>query len=92
MYCLGNCAAVDLGHIQRLPKRAARIINNNFDYVNTRGLDLVKSLKWSTFEDRQKYLISLVIFKAIHGEDPDYIKNIITMLIEIVPYNLRNES
>ena len=32
--------------IQRLQNRAARIITGNYDFINTRGIDLVKNLKW----------------------------------------------
>ena len=30
----------------RLQNRAARIVSGNYDYVNTRGIELVKSLQW----------------------------------------------
>ena len=68
----------------------ARIISKNYDYINVRGLDLVKNLKWNTFKERQDYLTASLMFKCIHGKAPYYLSDNITMLCDILPYNTRN--
>ena len=40
----GYTTAHNINKVQRLQNRAARILTGNFDYVNTRGIDLVKTL------------------------------------------------
>ena len=40
----GYTTAHNINKVQRLQNRAARILTGNFDYVNTRGIDLVKNL------------------------------------------------
>ena len=40
----GYATAHNINKVQRLQNRAARILTGNFDYVNTRGIDLVKTL------------------------------------------------
>ena len=55
----------------------------NFDYINTRGINLVKQLKWMNVIERKTYFEQLLMFKCIHGMAPDYLCNEITMEIEI---------
>ena len=52
----GNCIGVrERTQLTRLQKRAARYVTGNFDFVNSRGEDLMKDLKWSTVEQRRDY-------------------------------------
>ena len=69
----------NLHKIQRLQNRAARIVSGNYDYVNTRGIELVKSLQWMNVHQRRDYFMSI----CIHGLAPDYLCNEITMQNEI---------
>ena len=39
----GYTTAHNINKVQRLQNRAARILTGNYDYVNTRGIDLVKT-------------------------------------------------
>ena len=39
-------------------KTAARILTGNFDYVNTRGIDLVKTLGLMNVSQRRDYLMT----------------------------------
>ena len=39
--------------LQTLQNRAAHIIEGNCDFINTRGLDLLKELRIQTLEDRE---------------------------------------
>ena len=65
--------------IQLLQNRTARIITGNYDYINTRGIDLVRQLKWMTITQRRNYFTSLMMFKCVHGMAPDYLCDSITL-------------
>ena len=68
---------------QRLQNRAARIITSNFDYVNVRGIVIVKQLKWTNIAQRRDYFMALTMFKCIHGISPIYMCNAITMCSDV---------
>ena len=51
--------------IQRLQNRAARIVTGNYDYVSTRGTELVKRLKWMCVTQRRDYFIIIIIIIII---------------------------
>ena len=52
----GNATQQNVNKIQRIQNPAARIIYNNFDYVNHRGIDLVHKLGWMDIQQRFKYI------------------------------------
>ena len=58
---------------------AARLVTNDFDYVNSRGLDIVKSLKWMNVNQRCQYFTTTLMFKCIHGLAPTYLVDNIVM-------------
>jgi len=62
---------------------SARVITNNIDYINVRGINLVKSLGWMTVQQRFEYFRLILIYKCIHGLAPLYLQNEINMQIEI---------
>ena len=64
--------------MQRLQNRAARIITGNYDFINTRGIDLVKHLKWMCVSQRRDYFIAILMFKSTHGRAPHYLRDIST--------------
>ena len=78
----GNCAQYNLDQVQRLQNRAARAICKNYDFINTRGLDLVLGLGWTPFIYRRKYFIAVQMFKCIHGMAPANLCNDIIMACE----------
>ena len=45
--------------IQRLQNRAARINTENYDFINTRGIDLVKNLKWMCVSQRRDNFMAI---------------------------------
>ena len=51
----GSCTEQTKDLICRLQRRAARIIAGNFDFINTRGADLMKDLGWQTLDIRRDY-------------------------------------
>ena len=69
---------------------AARIICNNYDYINTRGIGLVNQLGWQNITDRIAYLSANLMFKCIHGLAPKYLEDNIDMMCDIIPYNSRS--
>ena len=69
--------------IQRLQNNAARAVYNNYDYINSRGIDLVKSLNWMTVKQRIQYFTVTQMFKCIHGMAPNYLTNGIIMECEV---------
>jgi len=88
----GHTTMTNINRIQRLQNLAARIIMNNFDYINTRGNDLVKQLKWMNVSERIKYFERLLMFKCIHGMAPEYLCNQVTMEIEVRNVNTRSHD
>ena len=62
---------------------STRILTGNFDYVNTRGNDLVKTLGLMNVSQRRDYFMIIMMFKSIHGLVPDYICDEITMQRDI---------
>ena len=88
----GYTCQQNLHKIQRLQNRAARIVSGNYDYVNTRGIELVKSFQWMNVHQRRDYFMSILMFKCIHGLAPDYLCNEITMQNEISERTTRSLS
>ena len=69
-----------LSKIQHLQNWAARIATQNYDFINTRGLDLVKDLGWQTFEQRRDYLSANLMYKCMNSLAPHYLSdNIISI-------------
>ena len=79
----------NLNKIQRIQNLAARVITGNFDYINTRGIDLVKHLKLQNIRQRRDYFITTLMFKSIHGLAPNYLCDNVTMNFDINGYNTR---
>ena len=61
--------------MQPLRNHAARLILGNFDYINFRDIELVKSLGLYTIEERKDYFLATLVFKSIHGLAPAYLCN-----------------
>ena len=81
-----------INRIQRLQNFCARIINNNFDFINTRGLDLVKQMGWMNVVERVDYFTNLLIYKCINQVAPVYLQNEIILCSEIKKRELRNNK
>ena len=85
----GTCTAKGINMAQRLQNAAARIISRNFDYVNVRGEDLVRTLKWPTILEKRRFHTATLMFKCIHGLAPNYLCDQVNLLREINFYNTR---
>ena len=77
--------------INRLVHMAARAISGKYDYVNCRGLDIMKQMDMPPFEYRLNYYKSIMMFKAVHDMVPDHISNNITSLKDITTRCLRDK-
>ena len=91
-YCCtvwGNGSANNHNKIQNLQNYAARIVTGNYDYVNYRGSDIVKSLNWQTFDQRKHYFNCVLMFKCIQGLAPSYLSNSVVMACETSDLNTR---
>ena len=73
----------NLHKVQRLQNYAARVITNNFDYVNVRGIELVHQLGWMDVKQRIKYFELLLMFKCIHGMAPSHLCNNVILECEV---------
>ena len=71
-------------------KTAARILTGNFDYVNTRGIDLVKTLGLMNVSQIRDYFMIILMFKSIHGLVPNYLCDEITMQRDIAVRTTRS--
>ena len=86
----GYTTAHNINNVQRLQNRAARILTGNYDYVNTRGIDLVKPLGLMNVSQRREYFMIILMFKSSHGLVPNYLCDEITMQRDIAVRTTRS--
>jgi hypothetical protein len=84
-----GCSKANVDAIQCLQNRAARIICSNFDIVNTRGIDLVKQLRWQTISQRIDYFLSNIMYNSVYGNAPAHLVNSVVMAGETNNLNTR---
>ena len=80
----------NINKVLRLQNRTARILTGNYDYVNTRGIDLVKTLGLMNVSQRRDYFMITLMFKYIHGLVPNYLCVEITMQRDIAVRTTRS--
>ena len=68
--------------LQRMQNFAARVVEKDFDYVNTRGINLIKKLNWQTLQERKRYLLSTLMYKCVNQQAPRYLTDNITLVSE----------
>lgn len=85
----GQTSINNVNLLYRQEKLAARILCNDFDFINTRGDDLCNSLGWKNFNERLKFAISCTLYKAIHGLLPQYLCDPIIFDFEVHGYHTR---
>ena len=54
---------VNLNRVQRIQNLLANIICNNFDYIHSRGIDFIRSLKLLTTRERRDFFLCVLMFK-----------------------------
>ena len=78
-----NTKKGSIDKLQRAQNYTARIISGNFDYINTRSIDLLRSLRWATVQERCDYFTDVVMYKSVHGLAPIYLTENVVMAGEI---------
>ena len=94
-YCLtvwGFSSSANIKCIQRIQNTAARIIFNNFDYINTRSADLLRNLSWINVEHRRDFLMAKLMFKCLHGQAPNYLSDMFYYESEVHNYPTRHSQ
>ena len=95
-YCIcswGFTYNYNIDKVQRLQNFAARIVSDNFDYINSRGLEIIKTLKWMNVRQRRNYFTLLLMYKCINGDAPDYLCNNVVLGCDLQSvYSLRSSQ
>jgi hypothetical protein len=78
--------------LQTLQNRAARIIEQDFDFINTRGIDLLKKLTLQTLTERRNFRTCALMFKCIHGKVPNYLCDQVIMACDVHSYGTRQAN
>ena len=86
----GGATEFNLNRVQQIQNLLARIICNNFDYIHSRGIDVVRSLKLQTIRERRDHFLCVLMFKSIHGLAPHYLSIGVTMHVDIHRYDTRS--
>ena len=73
----------NINRTQRIINLCARIISNNYDFINCRGADLLKELGLSSFIERRDFLLSVLMYKCHEGLAPPYLSDTLTLHSEI---------
>ena len=86
------CGAAGSRKAQGLQNQAARIITGNFDFINTRGEELVRELKWQTLSERRTFHVATLMFKCVNGQAPNYLCDQINLLSDVNNYRTRSTN
>jgi len=79
----GQTSDYNVIKIQRLQNYAARIVTNNFDYVNCRSEAIIRNLRWMNVKQRCRYFTLTLMFKCIHGLAPSYLVDNVVMNFDV---------
>ena len=79
----GYTSLENINRCQRIINLCARIISNNYDFINSRGADLVKELRWNTFQERRDFLLAVLMYKCHNGTAPAYLTDKIDLHCEM---------
>ena len=80
----GHCNESYKGLIVRIQHRAARIVSNEFDYINVRGEELMNQLRWQTLDQRRDYFTATLMFKCLNNDmAPAHLRNEVSLSSEI---------
>ena len=88
----GNSPAASIYNLQRQQNLMARIITNNFDYINQRGSDILKDLGLYNIKQRYNYLLSCLTYKCLHNLAPTVLCNCLNKLSDINEHPLRTNT
>lgn len=92
-YCCSvwGCAGeTTLRKLQKLQNRAARVVTNSpFDQTS---LPLISKLGWLTVKEMIDFETACIVYKALHGLAPPYMKSMFHKLSDSCNRTLRNTS
>jgi hypothetical protein len=80
----------NIDKIQRIQNQAVRIITGNFDFIHSRGINIVRSLRLMTIQERRDYFMCILMFKAINGLAPSYLTDKIILNGDVNTYPVRS--
>ena len=78
--------------VQRIQNLCARIISKNWDYINTRRIDFVKSSERQTVRECNNYLLCVLKINCICGLAPQDLSNDVNTVDHIHGYNTRSSE
>ena len=81
----GNCSKTRADQLQKLQKRAARIITKA-DY-SIRSCDILEELRWPTLNDRRTMQMNIMMYKVCHVAVPEYLTELFRLTSEVHNYN-----
>ena len=86
--CIDNCLSVwgstsekHLNHLQKLQKRAARIVTQNFNWDES-SINIIRNLGWQTIRERYEFLTCCITYKARNNLAPKYISDLFSSVAE----------
>ena len=87
LYGCSTQKTIDL--VQKVQNYAVMLSTENFDYINCRGIYLVKSMNLYIVYDKREYFLTTLMFKTIHGIAPTYLSDRIIMNFYVNGYGAR---
>ena len=86
----GFTSARNINRIQRIINLSARIISNNYDFVNCRGEEILKELNLSTFEERRDFLLAVTMYKCHQGIAPNNLMDKLNLQSQVADRTTRH--
>ena len=84
----GRCTLSNINRLIRLKKRTARIVLK-VDF-STPSQIMFNELKWLTFPKSVQYHTCIMMYKRLHGSEPEYLRNLFVKSSEVHSRNLRS--
>ena len=86
----GQCGKININRINKLQKRAARIILHK--PLSTPSQELFNDLHWMTFEERVNYMTAVLTYKAMNNLAPSYLSNLLVPVSNTLAYGTRSTT
>ena len=64
----------------------------SFDYINCRGIELVKSLNVYIIRDSRDHFLTILMFKSVHGIAPTYLSDRVVVHFDVNGYDTRGSD
>ena len=80
----GYAPRCQLNKVQRIQGKFARLLTNNFDYVNAQSADLLSTLHIPTIDQRRDYFTAIEMYKILNGKSPAVLQDYFTKVLHAV--------